>query len=239
MAEVFGYEMCTKVQAQAIPVCLTGVDTLAKAKTGTGKTIGFMIPAIEKVGLEQERCRLDLCASGIVGTTGCGVHCTMCKVAARLASYPTWFFPCTLLCYSQLLREPPRAGQVGALVLSPTRELAMQIHTETEKLLRFHKLKVQVRQNRRHRMAASRLLVQLQSHKCNIHYMPTHFKCDICLWRRLLGSIWNWFSRFNIVAACCICSLSLEAPTSTLRPSACRTALHTSSWARPAAAWTT
>lgn len=173
MAEVFGYEMCTKVQAQAIPVCLTGVDTLAKAKTGTGKTIGFMIPAIEKVGHEQERCRLDLCASGIVGTTGCGVHCTMCKVAARLASYPTWIFPCTLLCYSQLLREPPRAGQVGALVLSPTRELAMQIHTETEKLLRFHKLKVQVRQNRRHRMAASRLLVQLQSQKCNIHYMPT------------------------------------------------------------------
>lgn len=39
-------------------------------------------------------------------------------------------------------------------MLSPTRELAMQIHTETEKLLRFHKLKVQVRQNRRHRMAA-------------------------------------------------------------------------------------
>lgn len=53
------------------------------------------------------------------------------------------------MCYNctlpvQLLREPPRTGQVGALVLSPTRELAMQIHTETEKLLRFHKLKVQV-----------------------------------------------------------------------------------------------
>ena len=49
MAEVFGYEFCTKVQAQAIPVCLSGVDVLAKAKTGTGKTLAFMIPAVEKV----------------------------------------------------------------------------------------------------------------------------------------------------------------------------------------------
>lgn len=61
MAEVFGYEMCTKVQAQAISVCLTGVDTLAKAKTGTGKTIGFMIPAIEKVGTEEAQCTLASC----------------------------------------------------------------------------------------------------------------------------------------------------------------------------------
>lgn len=74
MAEVFGYEMCTKVQAQAIPVCLTGVDTLAKAKTGTGKTIGFMIPAIEKVGLEQARSRLDLCGSGICGHYRCPLY---------------------------------------------------------------------------------------------------------------------------------------------------------------------
>jgi ATP-dependent RNA helicase MSS116 len=49
MAEVFGYEFCTKVQAQSIPVCLSGEDVLAKAKTGTGKTIAFMLPAIDNV----------------------------------------------------------------------------------------------------------------------------------------------------------------------------------------------
>lgn len=50
MAEVFRYEFCTHVQAQSLPVCLKGGDVLAKAKTGTGKTLGFMIPVIEKVG---------------------------------------------------------------------------------------------------------------------------------------------------------------------------------------------
>lgn len=49
MAEVFRYELCTHVQAQALPACLAGGDVLAKAKTGTGKTIGFMIPLIETV----------------------------------------------------------------------------------------------------------------------------------------------------------------------------------------------
>jgi len=49
MAETFGYEYCTHVQAQSLPACLAGGDVLAKAKTGTGKTIGFLIPVIERV----------------------------------------------------------------------------------------------------------------------------------------------------------------------------------------------
>lgn len=49
MSDVFKYQNMTKVQAQAIPVCLTGTDILAKAKTGTGKTIAFLIPAIHKL----------------------------------------------------------------------------------------------------------------------------------------------------------------------------------------------
>lgn len=49
MAEVFKYEFCTKVQAQSLPPCLSGQDVLAKAKTGTGKTLvrssgGVMVP---------------------------------------------------------------------------------------------------------------------------------------------------------------------------------------------------
>ncbi len=59
MAEVFRYELCTHVQAQALPACLTGRDVLAKAKTGTGKTIGFMIPVIEAVSSStRPPCRL-------------------------------------------------------------------------------------------------------------------------------------------------------------------------------------
>ena len=49
MAEVFQYQNMTKVQEQSIPVSLTGMDILAKAKTGTGKTIAFLIPALHKI----------------------------------------------------------------------------------------------------------------------------------------------------------------------------------------------
>ena len=44
---MLGYEFMTKVQSETIKVSLTGSDVLAKAKTGTGKTLAFLIPAIE------------------------------------------------------------------------------------------------------------------------------------------------------------------------------------------------
>lgn len=47
--EVMGYELCTDVQAKAIPACQTGTDVVCKAKTGTGKTLAFLIPAVEQV----------------------------------------------------------------------------------------------------------------------------------------------------------------------------------------------
>ena len=34
----------TLVQQQSLPVALTGVDVVGKAKTGTGKTLSFLIP---------------------------------------------------------------------------------------------------------------------------------------------------------------------------------------------------
>lgn len=50
MAEVFKYEYMTAVQAETLPLLLKdNTDCLAKAKTGTGKTLAFMIPTIEKI----------------------------------------------------------------------------------------------------------------------------------------------------------------------------------------------
>ncbi|KAL7530289.1 hypothetical protein ACHAWF_003318, partial [Thalassiosira exigua] len=62
-------------------------DCLAKAKTGTGKTLAFMIPNVERIRETVHRRRAT------------DVHC---------------------------------------LVISPTRDLALQIGSETEKLLSFH-----------------------------------------------------------------------------------------------------
>jgi ATP-dependent RNA helicase RhlE len=69
----------TPIQAQAIPSALEGKDVLATAQTGTGKTLAFLIPAIE-----------------------------------------------------MLQREPSQ--KVRVLVLLPTRELAIQVNEEYEKL---------------------------------------------------------------------------------------------------------
>ncbi|GKU87945.1 hypothetical protein SLEP1_g2272 [Rubroshorea leprosula] len=44
-----GYQKMTVVQEATLPVILKGKDVLAKAKTGTGKTVAFLLPSIEVV----------------------------------------------------------------------------------------------------------------------------------------------------------------------------------------------
>jgi ATP-dependent RNA helicase RhlE len=44
-----GFKTPTPVQAKAIPPALDGADILATASTGTGKTLSFLIPMIEKM----------------------------------------------------------------------------------------------------------------------------------------------------------------------------------------------
>jgi len=89
MSQVFKYELMTQVQAETLPIILQGIDCLAKAKTGTGKTLGFLIPAVEQI------------------------------IKSR----------------GQL-----RSEDIGCLILSPTRELAFQIHKEAEALTKFHNI---------------------------------------------------------------------------------------------------
>ena len=44
-----GYDTPTPIQAEAIPLVLRGVDLLARAQTGTGKTAAFGLPTIERL----------------------------------------------------------------------------------------------------------------------------------------------------------------------------------------------
>lgn len=69
----------TPIQEQAIPVLLSGKDIIAQAQTGTGKTLAFILPILEKVD--------------------------------------------------------PKKTEVQALIVAPTRELALQITTEVKKLI--------------------------------------------------------------------------------------------------------
>ena len=53
-----GYETATPIQAQAIPVALTGRDILGIAQTGTGKTAAFTLPMIDKLSQGRAKARM-------------------------------------------------------------------------------------------------------------------------------------------------------------------------------------
>ncbi|MBM4224885.1 MAG: DEAD/DEAH box helicase, partial [Gammaproteobacteria bacterium] len=50
-----GYDTPTPVQAKVIPAVLAGGDVLAGAQTGTGKTAGFVLPLLQKLGAAAGR----------------------------------------------------------------------------------------------------------------------------------------------------------------------------------------
>lgn len=80
-----GYEKPTSIQTQAIPAIMSGRDVIGVAKTGSGKTIAFLLPMFRHI---KDQRPLD-----------------------------------------------PLDGPVG-LVMTPTRELATQIHKECKPFLR-------------------------------------------------------------------------------------------------------
>ncbi len=53
-----GYTAPTPIQAQAIPVAVTGRDVLGIAQTGTGKTAAFVIPMITRLETGRARARM-------------------------------------------------------------------------------------------------------------------------------------------------------------------------------------
>ncbi|KAJ6171280.1 ATP-dependent RNA helicase has1 [Penicillium chermesinum] len=81
-----GFETMTEIQQRTIPPLLAGRDVLGAAKTGSGKTLSFLIPAVEMLSA---------------------------------------------------LRFKPRNG-TGVLVVSPTRELALQIFGVARELMAHH-----------------------------------------------------------------------------------------------------
>lgn len=84
--EEMNFETMTEIQRRGIPPLLAGRDVLGAAKTGSGKTLSFLIPAVEML-------------------------------------------------YS--LRFKPRNG-TGVIVVSPTRELALQIFGVARELMAHH-----------------------------------------------------------------------------------------------------
>ncbi len=99
-----GYTEPTPVQQQAIPAAIEGRDLLVSSQTGSGKTAAFMLPSLHKF-------------ASAPAEAGEGKTPNQQAQAARARG------------------ERPRfaAAQPKMLVLTPTRELALQVTTATEK----------------------------------------------------------------------------------------------------------
>ena len=54
-----GFEQAAPIQAAAIPVLMAGKDVFGQSQTGSGKTVAFAAPAIEKVVVEKADAGAD------------------------------------------------------------------------------------------------------------------------------------------------------------------------------------
>ena len=57
-----GYQTPTPIQAQAIPLGLRGIDFIGQSQTGTGKTMAFTVPIVERINVHFKKIQaLILC----------------------------------------------------------------------------------------------------------------------------------------------------------------------------------
>ncbi len=49
-----GFDICTPIQEQALPICLSGKDVAGQAQTGTGKTAAFLIAVFSRLLASKE-----------------------------------------------------------------------------------------------------------------------------------------------------------------------------------------
>lgn len=106
--EGMGFKNMTEVQARTIPPLLAGKDVLGAAKTGSGKTLAFLIPAVEML--------------------------YKLKFKPRNGE-----FDLPLMAFNDVQSSDSVSyAGTGAIVVSPTRELALQIFGVAKELCEHH-----------------------------------------------------------------------------------------------------
>ncbi len=66
--ELADFKTQTPIQSQSIPISLTGRDILGTAQTGTGKTLAFTIPMINKLIKDKQAMALIICPTRELAT---------------------------------------------------------------------------------------------------------------------------------------------------------------------------
>ncbi|MDA1381884.1 DEAD/DEAH box helicase [Plesiomonas shigelloides subsp. oncorhynchi] len=54
-----GYEQPTEIQQMCIPAAITGRDIIASSQTGSGKTMAFLLPMMQRLLRERARQKRD------------------------------------------------------------------------------------------------------------------------------------------------------------------------------------
>ena len=113
-----GFEKPSPIQEESIPIALTGSDILARAKNGTGKTGAFCIPTLEKIDPENNVIQ------GLLFSVLSVFVAVVSLVCVHLVDL-IWFLD-------------------AAVILVPTRELALQTSQVCKELSKYLKIEVMV-----------------------------------------------------------------------------------------------
>uniref|UniRef100_T1GMP2 ATP-dependent RNA helicase n=1 Tax=Megaselia scalaris TaxID=36166 RepID=T1GMP2_MEGSC len=105
----FGFEKMTPVQTATIPLLISMKDVSAEAVTGSGKTLAFIVPLTATIPLLISM--KDVSAEAVTGSG---------KTLAFIV-------PLVEILLRRQYQNPWRPNEIGALIISPTRELAFQI----------------------------------------------------------------------------------------------------------------
>ncbi len=126
-----GFKYCTPIQALTLPLALEGKDVAGQAQTGTGKTAAFLLATMQRLMLESEQEKKQK------------------KKKAKDKSQSATDDETTKINgkAENKTGKPKKAKgrdkkAIGALILAPTRELAIQIHKDAEVLGSHTKLKL-------------------------------------------------------------------------------------------------
>ncbi len=114
-----GYTVPTPIQAQAIPIVITGRDLLGVAQTGTGKTAAFALPIIHR--LLQDR------PAAVASSDTAPRAVSEQSAAGRTDRRSHFQRDESRNMADRNARPAANARKIRVLVLSPTRELACQI----------------------------------------------------------------------------------------------------------------
>jgi ATP-dependent RNA helicase DDX18/HAS1 len=125
--EDMGFKTMTEVQERTIPHLLAGKDVLGAAKTGSGKTLAFLIPSVELL------CRLKFKPRN-------GTYTRFWHILTYII--PHALYEVLLPLHSSFLCLRCHANRsytgTGIIVVSPTRELALQIFGVAKELMAHH-----------------------------------------------------------------------------------------------------